>query len=82
MVLVRKAYGFRFVIYTADHEPAHVHIVGEGKAKINLLGPYGQPEVVYSVGIKRPDMKRLLAEVAEHRQEFLEKWLEIYGDPA
>ena len=29
MVVVHRAHGFRFAIYTLDHEPAHVHIVGE-----------------------------------------------------
>lgn len=30
MVVVRLARGFRFVIYTVDHEPAHVHVTGAG----------------------------------------------------
>jgi len=53
MVVVHRAHGFRFAIYTLDHEPAHVHITGAGQAKINLLGPEGDPELVWSVGIKR-----------------------------
>ncbi|WP_188824116.1 DUF4160 domain-containing protein [Brucella endophytica] len=43
MVVIHRAHGFRFVIYTADHEPAHVHITGAGQAKINLFGPGGRP---------------------------------------
>jgi hypothetical protein len=27
----RRALGFRFVIYTADHEPAHIHVTGPGR---------------------------------------------------
>ena len=45
MVVVHRAHGFRVVIYTQDHEPAHVHIVGSGRVKINLLGLDGRPEV-------------------------------------
>ena len=71
MVVIHRYRGFRFVIYTLDHEPAHVHITGSGQAKINLLGAGGTPEVVFSVGIGRPDMRRLLAEAAAHRDEFL-----------
>jgi hypothetical protein len=52
MVVVHRAHGFRFVIYTSDHELAHVHVTGAGHAKINLLGVGGTPEVVFSVGIK------------------------------
>jgi hypothetical protein len=79
MVVVHRGYGFRFVIYTFDHAPAHVHITGPGQAKINLLGPSGTPEVVYSIGIKRSDMRRLLAEVAEHRDALLREWERIHG---
>ena len=79
MVVVHRAYGYRFVIYTLDHEPAHVHVVGAGQAKINLLGPQGAPELVWSVGIKRSDMRRLFADVAERRDEFLQEWERIHG---
>ena len=59
MVVVHRAHGYRFVIYTHDHEPAHVHIVGAGFAKVHLLGPDGRPEVVDVRGIKRTDLRRL-----------------------
>ena len=79
MVVVHRAHGYRFVIYTLDHEPAHVHITGAGQAKINLLGPDGMPELVSSVGIKRSDMRRLFAEVVERRDELLKAWERIHG---
>ena len=62
-----------------DHEPAHVHVTGAGQAKINLLGRDDRPELVYVVGIKRSDMRRLLAEAAERRAEFLKEWERIHG---
>lgn len=71
MVVVHRAHGFRIVIYTQDHEPAHVHVTGPGRAKINLLGPDGRPEVVDVVGIKKSDMRRLLTEVTEHRDRLM-----------
>jgi hypothetical protein len=79
MVVVYRAHGFRFVIYTLDHDPAHIHITGPGQAKINLIGSDGMPEVVSSIGIKRSDMRRLMAEVIEHRDEFLKEWRRIHG---
>ena len=79
MVVVHRAYGFRFVIYTLDHEPAHVHVTGPGQAKINLLGAVGAPELVSNIGIKRSDMRRLFAEVVERREEFLKAWERIHG---
>jgi len=80
MVVVHRAFGFRFVIYTLDHEPAHVHITGPGQAKINLLGPNGMPQVVYSIGINRSDLRRLLTEATARRDEFLHEWDRIHGN--
>ena len=79
MVVIHRAYGYRFVIYTLDHEPAHVHITGAGQAKINLLGPGATPQVVSIIGIKRSDMRRLMAEVIERRDIFLQEWERIHG---
>jgi hypothetical protein len=79
MVVVHRAFGFRFVIYTLDHEPAHIHITGAGQAKINLLGPDGAPELVSSIGVKRSDMRRILAEVIVRRNYFLQEWERIHG---
>ena len=79
MVVIHRAHGFRFVIYTQDHEPAHVHVVGAGIAKIRLLGPNDQPEIVHVVDIKRSDMRRLFAEVAKHRDKFIKEWERIHG---
>ena len=81
MVVVHRARGYRFVIYTADHEPAHVHITGPGQAKINILGPGGDPELVYSIGIKRAEMRALLAEVEARRDDMLKEWERIHGRP-
>jgi hypothetical protein len=81
MVVIHRALGFRFVIDTPDHEPAHVHVTGTGQAKINLLGAGGMPEIVFSAGINRADMRRLLAETTAHRDEFLEEWERIHGKP-
>ena len=79
MVVVHRAHGFRFVIYTLDHEPAHVHITGAGQAKVNLLGADGKPEVVSRIGIKRSDMRRLMDQMAEHQAHFLAEWERIHG---
>lgn len=79
MVVVRRAFGFRVVIYTQDHEPVHVHIPGSGQAKINLLGRNGQPELVYSMGISRADLRRILNEVAMEQARLLREWERIHG---
>lgn len=81
MIVVHRAHGFRFVIYTADHEPAHVHITGPGQAKINLLGPAGEPEIVWTIGINRSDLRRRIEEVSARRSHFLQVWERIHVQP-
>lgn len=81
MVVIHRAHNFRFVIYTAGHEPAHIHITGAGQAKFNLYGPDGWPEAVYFIGIGRSDQRRLMAEVIERRDAFLQAWERIHGQP-
>ncbi|MGQ0565824.1 MAG: DUF4160 domain-containing protein [Gemmobacter sp.] len=79
MIVVHRAYGFRFVIYTDDHEPAHLRILGHGgEVKVQI-----DPER----GIKVMDVKRLpcsvvrrvLPEVSSNHAAFLLRWNEING---
>lgn len=79
MVVIHRAHGFRIVIYTADHDPAHIHITGAGQAKVTLSGADGRPEVVSSAGIKQSDMRRLMSEIEGRRDEFLKEWERIHG---
>ena len=46
MVTVLRAYGLRVVVFANDHKPAHVHVFGDGEAKINLRGAHGAPALV------------------------------------
>jgi hypothetical protein len=80
LVVVHRAHGYRFVIYTQDHAPAHIHLIGAGNAKIDLIGPDGSIELVYAIGIKRPELRRLLEEVAARRDDFLQDWERIHGE--
>lgn len=80
MVVIHRAHGFRFVIYTQDHEPAHVHVTGPGQAKIDLGVGDGVVRPIFSIGIKRHDMRRLLSEVRLHRDAFLSEWRRIHGE--
>ena len=79
MVTIHREAGLRFVIYSDDHEPAHVHVAGEGSAKVNLLGPSGLPELVRSFGLKEGDLRKAVRIVHQRQSEFLEKWDEIHG---
>lgn len=73
MVTVLWENGFRVIIFTDDHEPAHVHIIrGDGDAKINLV-----PEVhlVWSRGMKRREAREALRIATENQQLLLEPFM-------
>lgn len=78
MVTIYRAHGLRFVIFLNDHEPAHVHVFGEGEAKINLTGAGGSPEMVWADRMSRNDVRRAMRVVTERRNEMLAKWKEIH----
>ena len=79
MVTVLRAQGFRVVIYLNDHDPAHVHVFGDGEAKINLLGTGGSPELIWADGMSRGDVRRALRIVTDEQTALLARWEEIHG---
>lgn len=79
MVTVHRAHGLRVVIFVNDHEPAHVHVFGDGEAKINLLGAEGVPELISAAGMTRAYLLRAMRIVKEQQAVLLERWSEIHG---
>ncbi len=79
MVTVHRAHGLSFVIFVDDHEPAHVHVFGDGQAKINLIGAQGVPTLEWVDGMKRSDVRRAMKIVVERREALLARWREIHG---
>lgn len=76
MVTLHRAYGYRFVIFTNDHSPPHVHVVGNGgEAKI-ALDPL---ELEWVDGIGWGDMRRLMLEAQDRRDFFVAEWERIHG---
>lgn len=78
MVTIHRQYGLRVVIFIDDHEPAHVHVFGDGQVKINLLGDNGEPKLVWADGMTRADVRRAMRIVTEHQQSFLQRWRDIH----
>lgn len=79
MVTVHRVIGFRLVIFSNDHSPAHVHILGNGgEAKVILDGPDGL-ELDWSVGISRGDMRRLMREIQSERTKLIDAWNAVHG---
>ena len=79
MVTIIRAHGLRVVIFVDDHHPAHVHVFGDGEAKINLLGPDDHPELVWADGMTRSEVRRAMQIVVEQQTLLLKRWREIHG---
>ena len=79
MATIHREAGLRFIIFVDDHEPAHVHVVGDGHAKINLAGTDGAPELVSNDGFKAGELRKALRIVTEQQAAMLAKWNEIHG---
>ena len=79
MVTVLHAHGLRVVIFVNDHRPAHVHVFGDGEAKINLLGSDGAPALVWADGMSRGEIRRAMRTVTEQQTALLARWEDIHG---
>lgn len=74
MITLLRASGMRFVIYTDDHEPAHLHVYGDGDARINI----SLVTVISNRGMSKRDLTRALNIVLEYREMFLGNWRDIH----
>jgi hypothetical protein len=80
MPTIHREHGLRFVVYTSDHEPAHVHVFGDGELRVTISGADGLPELDYAIRMKARDRRRAMDVVMERQAEFLDRWREIHGD--
>lgn len=79
MVTVLRVGGLRVVIYLDDHEPAHVHVLGDGEAKIDLGIASGEPELVWARGFSNADLRRAYRLVRDNRDVLIASWRKYHG---
>ena len=78
MVTVLRAEGVRVVIFSNDHQPAHVHVfIGGGEAKIDLMP--GSITLVWAKGMSRAEIRTAVRIVGEHQVSLIQRWSEIHG---
>jgi hypothetical protein len=80
MPTVFRKDGFRVVIYTTDHLPAHVHVVNaNGEVRI-ALGENQDPFIMGITGnISDREVAKSLKLVNSQQAELLNRWQEIHG---
>ncbi|MEJ1963969.1 MAG: DUF4160 domain-containing protein [Gammaproteobacteria bacterium] len=81
MVTVLRVRRLRIVIYSNDHWPPHVHVIGPGsEAKVALGEPGEHPRLVTNDGLSRAELVSALLEIDEQRDLLMQRWREIHGD--
>ena len=81
MPTVLRFGAYRVVIYTNDHRPAHVHVIGpNGRAVFDLHCPEGPP-MVRDSRLNPDELAKIKAVLQRHLAELCKAWEKIHGYP-
>lgn len=81
MPTVLRFGSYRVAIYTNDHRPAHVHVVGAGcEAVFHLHCPGGPPELREALGLAAQELNRIAAQLQADLAMLCRSWRKIHGD--
>lgn len=69
-------FGFRFMFYSNDHEPIHIHVIKEDKSAKFTLFPVA---LVYNRGLKQAELKRVEAIIEENKELIAERWNNFFN---
>ncbi|HRP97111.1 MAG TPA: DUF4160 domain-containing protein [Rhodocyclaceae bacterium] len=71
---------WRIMIYSLDHPPAHVHVVGpQGRARIALNCPDGPAIPLDARGIERGTLRRMLDHIDSNLAGLCGAWDATHG---
>lgn len=69
-------FGFRFMFYSNDHEPIHVHVLkGDCEAKYNVT-PLG---LSYNHGFKKQEIALIESIIEENVEVIIDRWTAHFG---
>ncbi|WP_081336101.1 DUF4160 domain-containing protein [Burkholderia vietnamiensis] len=81
MVTVDTLRGWRIVIYSNDHRPAHVHVNGPRKSAVFLLNcPGGPVSLRECKGFSSKELQDIEDHLNQHVAEYCAKWGEIHDN--
>jgi hypothetical protein len=66
----------RFIILTDDHPPPHVHVRGNGDARIALHSPHA---ILSNKVMRKPDIARARNAVEDRWSELMKVWTDLHG---
>jgi hypothetical protein len=73
--------GLRVVIYSNDHSPPHVHVIGgDRSAKYLLNCPDGPVAVEWARRFRIAELRQIERELNKNLDHLCEAWREIHGD--
>lgn len=73
-------FGLRFLFYSNEHEPIHIHVV-KGSGKVKEYAKYlVLPDIVLieNKGLKSNELKLAEMVIEENREIIIEKWNEFF----
>lgn len=77
MPTILQLFGLKFRIYVRDHEPIHVHVIGQdGEAKFQVEG---EIKLVQNHGLKPRQIKMAEIVIEENQEYIVNEWVKIYG---
>lgn len=77
MPVVMRIAGYRIVIFTNDHRPPHVHIIGsDGQVVVSIEAV---PRILRIEGFSDREALKLAKEVGANADTLLKEWEVIHG---
>lgn len=76
-----RLFGLRFLFFSNDHDPIHVHVV-KGKGKIVAKAKFNMNpvELVENQGLSASELKMAEAVIEENKDLFAERWNEFFNN--
>ena len=71
-------FGFRFMFYSNDHEPIHVHVIkGDTEARFQV---YPEITLLDNKGLKPAELKLAESLVEENKEMIVERWKAFFAN--
>lgn len=76
-----RLFGLRFLFYSNDHEPLHVHVVkGQGNITAKAKFTLDPVELVENQGLSKSELKMAESVIEENKDIFAQRWNEFFNN--